>query len=35
MVVDTGTLKVCSSFVSRKGKPLNEIIRSAIPPGGK
>ena len=35
IVVDTGTWKVCSSFVSRNGKPLNDIIRSAIPPGGK
>ena len=35
MVVDTETWKVCSSFVSRNGKPLKAIMRSAMPPGGK
>ena len=32
MTWDTGTPKVCSSLLSRKGKPLNQIIRSAMPP---
>ena len=32
MTWETGTPKVCSSLLSRKGKPLNQIIRSAMPP---
>ena len=32
MTCDTGTPKECSSLLSRKGNPLNQIILSAIPP---
>ena len=32
MTWETGTPNVCSSLLSRKGKPLNQIIRSAMPP---
>ena len=35
MTRETGTPKVGSSLVSRKGKPLNQIIRSAMPPRPK
>ena len=32
MTEETGTPNVCSSLLSRKGNPLNQIIRSAMPP---
>ena len=35
IVLETATWKVCCSLLSRKGKPLKYIIRSAIPPAGK
>lgn len=32
MTRDTGTLKTWSSLLSKKGNPLNQIVRSAMPP---